>query len=246
MRNAETKRAYMREWRTRNRDRVLLSERRWQDEHRDHVRARARKWKAANRESFLARYRRWYQVNRDELRAKQRAYRQANPDKVRQWRRNYRAAHAEELRAKAKANAPRYRESHRIALARYRASANGAAKRRAYNLRTAARKLQQGYAWRARNRERFLELARCYEANRRSNRRGAHTPEQWMSRLAFFGFRCWLCGWKLTLRTATKDHVIPIALGGWNFASNLRPACRSCNCSKGARPAEEVQIVRGR
>ena len=32
------------------------------------------------------------------------------------------------------------------------------------------------------------------------------------------------------------DHIIPIKHGGTNDELNLRWACRSCNCSRGARP----------
>jgi 5-methylcytosine-specific restriction endonuclease McrA len=34
---------------------------------------------------------------------------------------------------------------------------------------------------------------------------------------------------------ATLDHVHPWSLGGDNTPANLITACRSCNCSRGAR-----------
>jgi 5-methylcytosine-specific restriction enzyme A len=33
----------------------------------------------------------------------------------------------------------------------------------------------------------------------------------------------------------TADHVVPVAAGGTNTLSNLRPACLSCNAARGAR-----------
>lgn len=35
----------------------------------------------------------------------------------------------------------------------------------------------------------------------------------------------------------TVDHILPVASGGTHELSNLRPACRSCNSSRGARLA---------
>lgn len=64
------------------------------------------------------------------------------------------------------------------------------------------------------------------------NAQGFHTLQQWVARVAFFGWRCRYCGKALTLKTLTKDHLIPLVRGGANWASNLAPACRSCNCSK--------------
>lgn len=32
------------------------------------------------------------------------------------------------------------------------------------------------------------------------------------------------------------DHIVPVRKGGTNEETNLRWVCRSCNCSRGARP----------
>lgn len=34
---------------------------------------------------------------------------------------------------------------------------------------------------------------------------------------------------------ATWDHIVPLALGGSNFARNMTPACGPCNEAKGAQ-----------
>jgi|SRR6266850_5562453 len=67
---------------------------------------------------------------------------------------------------------------------------------------------------------------------RKCKAHGRHTLEQWMSRVEFYGWRCAYCPKILTLNTLTKDHVVPLIRGGSNWASNLVPACRSCNASK--------------
>jgi len=35
--------------------------------------------------------------------------------------------------------------------------------------------------------------------------------------------------------SGSVDHITPISKGGGNEESNLRWACRSCNCSRGTR-----------
>jgi 5-methylcytosine-specific restriction endonuclease McrA len=73
--------------------------------------------------------------------------------------------------------------------------------------------------------------------NRRRAATGTYTEEQWLARLAFWGWRCYLCNgdwFNLPERDRTIDHVIPVSKGGTNWPANLRPACRSCNSKKNA------------
>jgi 5-methylcytosine-specific restriction endonuclease McrA len=65
-------------------------------------------------------------------------------------------------------------------------------------------------------------------ARRRSARRWRRLREVVFAR---DGRTCALCGGYAD----TVDHVRPLALGGTDVPSNLRPLCRSCNCSRGAR-----------
>jgi 5-methylcytosine-specific restriction endonuclease McrA len=60
---------------------------------------------------------------------------------------------------------------------------------------------------------------------------GVFTKEQIDARIEYFGGRCWICRGPYD----TMDHVIPIARGGTNWASNQRPICTICNSRKGAR-----------
>lgn len=93
--------------------------------------------------------------------------------------------------------------------------------------------------WQSENRERWLLIHAVAEHNRRVRKAlngGFATVEQVAARVAYFGWKCWMCGgpWDCI------DHVIAIARGGSGWASNLRPACTSCNASKGAKPHKEV------
>lgn len=64
-------------------------------------------------------------------------------------------------------------------------------------------------------------------------RSGAYAdPRYKAARNALRGARCWICG---ELGSDSVDHEIPLALGGTNAASNLKPAHLDCNIGRGIR-----------
>lgn len=104
----------------------------------------------------------------------------------------------------------------------------------AWRLRNPERVKLNAASWQTRNRERHLLIRRAKEARRRAhkaNAAGSATVKQVAARIAYYGGLCWMCKapWEHI------DHVIPLARGGSNWPSNLRPACQRCNCSKGAK-----------
>ncbi len=58
------------------------------------------------------------------------------------------------------------------------------------------------------------------------------TFEQWQEILEKYGHRCAYCG---APDAKTMDHVVSIKAGGLHTASNVVPACKSCNSSKQAK-----------
>ena len=76
---------------------------------------------------------------------------------------------------------------------------------------------------------------------RRAQKLGAtisdFTLEQWQQTLEDHGSTCAYCG--KSDANLTQDHVIPLSKGGNHTASNIVPACRFCNSSKGSRLLEE-------
>jgi 5-methylcytosine-specific restriction endonuclease McrA len=75
---------------------------------------------------------------------------------------------------------------------------------------------------------------------RESRAQGFHTLNQWMARVNFFGWRCRYCNCDLDRSNVTKDHQIPLALGGSQWASNLVPSCKPCNSWKGVRSVRVI------
>ena len=55
------------------------------------------------------------------------------------------------------------------------------------------------------------------------------------------GWLCFYCTKELTVKTATIEHVIPVALGGEHRIENLRLSCMNCNVKRG----HEIRKARG-
>jgi 5-methylcytosine-specific restriction endonuclease McrA len=60
-----------------------------------------------------------------------------------------------------------------------------------------------------------------------------HTREEWLYLCAGYDFKCCKCGCDVIGGIPTKDHIIPIRMGGTSHIDNLQPLCRQCNLSKG-------------
>jgi hypothetical protein len=66
------------------------------------------------------------------------------------------------------------------------------------------------------------------------------TFEQWQEILEKYDHRCAYCG---VPDAKTMDHVVSLKNGGIHTASNVVPACRQCNSSKGSRSAVKYPFV---
>lgn len=118
--------------------------------------------------------------------------------------------------------------------------------------RRAAANRARANEWYHTNRDRAAESVRSYRQTsrgrsvhqtsnmlRRARIRGAAgscSVEQLQARIDYYGGLCSYC------RAAPfehVDHAIPVARGGSNWPSNLRPACRDCNLRKWTKTAME-------
>ena len=92
-------------------------------------------------------------------------------------------------------------------------------------------------AWQAANPEKVRQIAVVSEARKRARKKNDLqndlTTAQWQEILAAFKHCCAYCGRKM--QRLTQDHVTPLSKGGSNTASNVVPACKSCNSKKGDR-----------
>lgn len=56
-------------------------------------------------------------------------------------------------------------------------------------------------------------------------------------------FECQYCGVRVTMKTGTRDHVMPRSRGGADTLVNVVAACRMCNFRKDNRTPEEAGMV---
>lgn len=94
-------------------------------------------------------------------------------------------------------------------------------------------------AWRKANPEKWTAIHARWVAHKKGASVNDFTHEQWVEILEVFDHRCAYCPSQCSLcktgtHELTQDHVWPLSKGGPHTASNIVPACRSCNASKNA------------
>lgn len=117
------------------------------------------------------------------------------------------------------------------------------------------RERQYQQDWYQRNRERVLaQQKESYQANLEANRLrkisaaekrrsltvGDLTTEEWQEILEEFDHRCAYCQGQGAL---AMEHLTPVSRGGRHTRSNVVPACKSCNSSKGAKTLLEFASI---
>lgn len=183
-----------------------------------------RKWREANLERKHATDKAWRQSHLERKRETNRAWAAANPEKVKAYKRGYEERNRERLN---EAHRDYYRQNHEKEIERGR-------KYRENNLE---KKRESARLWARRNpgsrravqharRCRLVDQPGLIEASR----------DDAAIRIALFKGKCAYCNQAALLEL---DHFHAIAAGGRHVLSNLVPACRACNASKGSRPVEQ-------
>jgi len=70
---------------------------------------------------------------------------------------------------------------------------------------------------------------------------GKHTDAEWEAKKNEYDNKCAYCG-KGNIKL-TKDHIVPVSLGGTGDIGNIVPACQSCNSRKNIRNAEYFKEI---
>lgn len=207
---------------------------------------------------FYPMHNRYHSKCKDCDRTDRKAYYHADPEKERAASREYARTHPEECKARFMrwyANHKTHRRQYRRGWYTMRCKQINAYRRQRYKDRT----LEQRQSDALLRRNNFLRLAeQTKEIRRERNRRWRQqNPEKHADNAIRYRARkmnapriekidrkaiierdkwiCYLCLQICTPQNVTLDHVVPLFHGGTHTADNLRVACFSCNCRKGAK-----------
>lgn len=184
------------------------------------ISARMAEYRAANRETIADRWAAYSVASRETIAPKKAAYRAANRETIAAYNAAYRAANRESINAKDAA----YRAANREALNAQKAE------------------------YRAANPEKIAAHCRNRRARKR-NAEGTHTATDVRAIFASQKGLCANCKTKLFKSGANKyhvDHIMPLALGGSNWPSNLQCLCPTCNRSKSAKHPDDWAKQQGK
>jgi hypothetical protein len=202
---------------------ILERKRRFYNRYCKELAIKARAYRQQNREKLIEYGRNYYKANRVRLLAQQREWRKlfgVYNEKCAERNRAYYWANIEKIKDRKCV----YRETHKQSIA------------------------AQKQRWRENNRSKHREACRRRNAMKRAGRLRAlvhPTRSAIDARFAIWRNRCAFCGVDASHpRNAgherlTEEHVLALSRHGIDCASNIAPACLTCNCSKHARPVED-------
>ena len=207
-----------------------------------------KQYRETHTEEIRLRKKSWEQTpSAKEGKAKYRArMREENPEKAQEYQREYRKTHREEINAtnrKHYAKDPSVKERGLRWRHENPEKAKEIAKRWYENHTETA--LEHARAWQKANPDKVRQIVVVSAAKRRSlkhaDTKNDLTTAQWREILAAYQYRCVYCphdckACKTKSHQLTQDHITPVAKGGSTTASNIVPACRSCNSKKHTGP----------
>lgn len=162
---------------------------------------------------FSARFKAWYEKNKERDAEMHRRWLQENKERANETHRAWQRANPEKVREIEKTK--RTRHADRIA-----------AYMKAY-----------GPKWVKANPEKHRDKARRYRARKLQAPISDLTAAQWALLKEMYNLSCAYCGERVEV--LTQDHVLALSKGGSHTASNVVPACKSCNSSKHDKPVDE-------
>lgn len=100
------------------------------------------------------------------------------------------------------------------------------------NVKVSIPKRAQRKIWNYKNPDKHREIKKNSKYRRRGKTVGSFSETEWRELCDKYDNKCLCCGEKKPL---TRDHVIPLDVGGLNVIDNIQPLCRQCNSRKNTK-----------
>lgn len=201
-----------------------------------------------------------YAANKASIDAKNRAYAIANKEKISEYQKVYQQNNKESIAKSAKKYLENNKEARKKTVAKYYANNIDKIKSFGKKYRTEnPEKVRLAISnWNEKNKNKLRltrakyriehkEERRSYKHTRRARIKsigGSHTVIEINNLLKLQKYKCAVCSISVKNKYHI-DHVMPIALGGSNYISNIQILCPTCNCSKGAKDPTDFMQSRG-
>ena len=178
------------------------------ENNKDKIAEHAKQYREDNKEKLAEQRKRYYENNRDKVLEQCKQYNEANKEKIAEQRKRYREANKEKIAEQRKRYYQNNKEKEAERKKRYNQTLQGKIVLFNKAQRRRAKQQQQG---------------------------NGITKDQWLEMMKFFDFRCAYSGERLTKKTRSIDHIVPLNSGGDNMIWNMVPMTRSLNSSKSTK-----------
>ena len=201
-----------------------------------------KRYREANKEKMAEYYKQYREVNREKIAEQRKQYYEANRDKELERNKQYYEDNKEKILEQCKQYREQYYENNKEKIAE---------RHKQWYQTNREKELERSRQYYENNKEKIAEYQKQYKQtpqgqavlfnarNKRRHKKEAQgtgaTGEQWIEMMQYFDWRCAYTGKRLTKKTRSTDHIVPIDAGGDDMVWNMVPMLRNLNSSKCAK-----------